>query len=314
MRKNLMLATVLLCAACSPEAATTPKEATPAPEANNMLHITRGGIALPDTGEAERHWSEFTINLVDGSQGYGWTSEKAISFPHELKFELAGPGKISGLALDSTFAPVAREDGSASVSAEGSPVRRFTVLGATQSPDGPYFNLFEGEAAKDKKTSFKLDKPVSARWIKLVVNSNWNGAGLTRLSEFEVHGDLKQRGAGGVSDVSGYYTHEYGPIVLRQDGDRVYGCYNNGSGRIEGVILGRTMRLGWLESEQKSVGAATLVAAKDQLYGFWYRDGDRMGSPWNATKVSDLAKADLGTCRDKLYPKSSPAQEKVQPS
>ncbi len=316
MRNHALFGALLLCAGCTSQPANTPDKPASEPEPNNILHITAGGIAMADTGEAKRHWSEFSINLVDGSQGYGWMSEKTVTFPHELKFELAGPGKISGFALDSTFAPVAREDGSASVSAEGSPVRRFTVLGATESPDGPYFKIYDGEAAKDQRSRFTLKTPISARWIKLVVKDNWNGGGQTRLSEFEIQGELESRGAGGVADVSGYYTHEYGPILLRQDGNRIHGCYNNGNGQLEGVIFGRIMRLGWYEASGNSIGAATLVAAKDQLYGFWYREGDRMGSPWNAAKVSDLAKADLGTCRDKLYPKPSPAvaQEQVRPS
>ena len=301
MRHHIALMAALACAACTP-AKDKAAPAVSAPEGNDILHITAGGIAQADSGEAKRHWSEFTINLIDGSTAYGWTSEKTISFPHTLNFELAGPGRIDALALDSTFAPVQREDGSESVSADGSPVRRFTVLGSLASPDGPYFKIYSGEAAKDQRTLFKLDKPVSARWLRLVIESNWAGSGQTRLSEFAVEGELDQKGAGGVADVSGYYTHEYGPILLRQDGDHVRGCYNNGSGRLEGVIHGRVMRLGWYEAGQGSVGAATLVAAKDQLYGFWYREGDKMGSPWNAVKAPPPAGADKGACAGILKP------------
>lgn len=292
----LMLSGALLFAACSSEPTKRATGDAAKAEPTNILHITRGGIALADAGEDKRHWSEFTINLIDGSQSYGWTSEKNVTFPHELKFELAGSGKISGMALDSTFAPVVREDGSASSKAEGSPIRKFTVVGSTKSPEGPYFKIFDGEAGKNRKTIFALTAPVSARWIKLVINDNWNGGGQTRLSELEIYGELEARGAGGSGDVSGLYSHEYGPIALKQEGSHVRGCYNDGDGEMEGVILGRTMRLGWYMAGEKSIGAATLVAANNQLYGFWYRDGDRMGSPWNATKVSGLGKADLGGC------------------
>lgn len=300
MRTILMLSGALLCAACSSEPGKQPDEGTVKAEPINILHITRGGIALPDAGEDKRHWSEFTINLVDGSQNYGWTSEKTVTFPHELKFELAGAGKISGIALDSTFAPVIREDGSASSKAEGSAVRKFSVLGAVKSPDGPYFKIFDGEAGKDQKTVFALKAPISARWIKLVINDNWKGGEQTRLSEFELHGELEARGAGGSGDVSGVYSHEYGAIALKQHGNRVQGCYNDGDGEMEGVVLGRTMRLGWYEAGAQSIGAATLVVANNQLYGFWYRDGDRMGSPWNSPKVGGLDKVDLGGCRKML--------------
>lgn len=297
MRTMLTLSGALLFVACSSEPINQDKEGVVKAEPTNILHITRGGIALADAGEDKRHWSEFTINLVDGSQNYGWTSEKDVTFPHTLNFELAGSGRISGIALDSTFAPVVREDGSASSKADGSAVRKFSILGSTKSPGGPYFKIFDGEAGKNQKTIFSLKSPVSARWIKLVINDNWNGGGQTRLSELELYGELDARGAGSSGDVSGLYSHEYGPIALKQDGSHVHGCYNDGDGEMEGVILGRTMRLGWYMAGEKSIGAATLVAANNQLYGFWYRDGDRMGSPWNATRVSGLDKADLGGCK-----------------
>jgi hypothetical protein len=62
------------------------------------------------------------------------------------------------------------------------------------------------------------------------------------------------------------------------------------------MIYGRIMRLAWYMSKERSIGSATLVAGKDALYGFWFRDQGQMGSPWNATKVGDLSKVDLGRC------------------
>ncbi|MDH7972082.1 discoidin domain-containing protein [Sphingomonas sp. AR_OL41] len=293
MRKTIVLGALLL-GACSAAKAPEQQPAAAAP-ATNILHIDWGGIAYPDGDELKRHWSNYTINLIDGSEAYGWTSEKDISFPHTLAFELAGAGKITGLALDSTFAPVTREDGSSSSTADGSPVRHFRVMGSTASPDGPWFEIYRGEAAQGKRSDFTLKAPVTARWVRLMIDDNWAAGGQTRLSEFELHGALAERGAGGVPDVTGYYTHEYGPIVLKQDGHLIHGCYNGGDGQLEGMIYGRIMRLAWYMPKEKSIGTATLVAGNGQLYGFWYRDMGRMGSPWNATKV-DPGKRDLGPC------------------
>ena len=117
-----------------------------------------------------------------------------------------------------------------------------------------------------------------------------------------VIGDLEQRGAAAVADVSGVYSHEYGPIMLRQRGNAILGCYNDGLGTLRGTMFGRIMRLAWFSNEEGSIGSATLVAAKDKLYGFWYRPEDKMGSPWNADKQSGLSGADLGKCRAVLYP------------
>lgn len=304
---KVAMAGALLLAGCSNASVDKPAEpasveASGAPEDNNILHISWGGIAEADQGEGKRHWSTWTINLVDGGPAYGWLSEKDIAFPHTLNFEMAGTGKVRAVALDNRFEPVVREDGSMSQTAEGSPVRRFALLGSTVGPDGPFETLVAGEAKADARTLIKLPKESTARWLRLRIDSNWKGSGATRLSDLAVLGELEQRGAAGEADVSGVYAHEYGPIALRQSGHDIWGCYNDGLGTLRGTAFGRVMRLAWFSKEEGSIGSATLVAANGKLYGFWYRPEDKMGSPWNADKEKNLVSADLGSCRAALYP------------
>ena len=298
---KLVMAGALLLAGCSnapaEKAATKPAE----PVGDNILHISWGGIAEADAGEAKRHWSTWTINLVDGGPAYGWLSTKDIAFPHRLNFELAGNGKVRAVAIDSRFEPVVREDGSMSQTAEGSPVRRFALLGSTTGPEGPFETLVESEAKADAQTIVRLPKESRARWLRLRIDSNRAGSGATRLSDLAVLGELEQRGAAGAADVSGVYAHEYGPIALRQKGHDIWGCYNDGLGTLRGTIFGRIMRLSWFSKEEGSIGSATLVAANGKLYGFWYQPEDKMGSPWNATREKGLEGAD-GKCKAALYP------------
>ncbi len=302
---TMLLASAMLVAGCSQESANTSskKAEKPAePDGTNILHISWGGIAEADPGEEKRHWSTWTINLIDGGSAYGWLADKSVTLPHALNFELAGEGKIKAVVLDNRFEPVVREDGSMSQTVEGSPVRRFTLLGSTKGPQGPFETLVDGEAKADAATVVKLPKEATARWLQLRVDSNWSGSGQTRLSDFAVIGELDKRGAAGVDDVSGIYMHEYGPIALRQKGHEIYGCYNNGLGTLRGTIFGRIMRLAWFSNEEGSIGPATLVAANNKLYGFWYRPEDKMGSPWNAVKQSGLTGANLDKCRAALFP------------
>lgn len=299
---KIALAGALLLAGCSGAPAEKLAEKPVEPAGNNILHISWGGIAEAEAGEAKRHWSTYTINLVDGGPAYGWLSEKTIRFPHTLNFELAGNGKINAVVIDSRFEPVVREDGSMSQTAEGSPVRRFALLGSTSGSEGPFELLVDGEAKADAQTTVKLPKESRARWLRLRIDSNWAGSGATRLSDVAIIGDVEQRGAAAVADVGGVYSHEYGPIMLRQRGNEILGCYNDGLGTLRGTIFGRIMRLAWFSEEEGSIGAATLVAANDKLYGFWYRPEDKMGSPWNADKQSGIDGADLGKCRAVLYP------------
>ena len=243
-------------AGCSGSQSSASKSNAPAADENNILHITWGGIALADEGEESRHWSNWTINLVDGSSAYGWTSDASITFPHDLNFELAGNGKLKEFVLDTRFEPVLREDGSASQSPGGSSVRKFAILGSTKSPDGPFETLFEGEAKADISNKFALPKEAVARWLKLRIDSNWAGKGATRLAEFEALGELETRGVTDTADASGVYTHEYGPITIRQHGNDVFGCYNNELGTLRGTIFGRIMRLAWFSANEKSIGSA----------------------------------------------------------
>ncbi|WP_286748634.1 discoidin domain-containing protein [Sphingopyxis sp. SCN 67-31] len=300
------LAGALLLAGCSNTPGEQAPEAPAEPAGDNILHISWGGIAEADGNEAKRHWSTWAINLVDGGPAYGWLSDKGVTLPHALNFELAGTAKIDAVALDNRFEPVVREDGSMSQTAEGSPVRRFALLGSNKGPEGPYEILVEGEAKADARTVVKLPTPASARWLRLRIDSNWKGSGPTRLSDLAVLGTLDRRGDAAVADAdaSGVYSHEYGPILLRQQGNEIFGCYNDGLGTLRGTVFGRIMRLAWYSNEEGSIGAATLVAANGKLYGFWYRPEDKMGSPWNAVRESGLAGADLGKCRAALYPSS----------
>lgn len=295
------LAGALLLAGCSNAPAKKAAENAAEPAGANILHISWGGIAEADRDEAKRHWSTWAVNLVDGGPAYGWLSPKDIAFPHTLNFELAGNGKVRAVAIDSRFEPVVREDGSMSQTAEGSPVRRFALLGSTTGAEGPFETLVEGEAKADAQTIVNLPKEAQARWLRLRIDSNWAGSGATRLSDLAVIGELEQRGAAGVADVSGVYAHEYGPIALRQKGQDIWGCYNNGLGTLRGTIFGRIMRLSWFSKEEGSIGSATLVAANGKLYGFWYQPEDKMGSPWNATREKGLEGAD-GKCQAALYP------------
>ena len=298
-------ASVVGCASGPAAPAPAPTSAERA-SAENILHISWGGIALPDAGEAARHWSTWTINLVDGTTGYGWQSPETLAFPHELTFELAGNGAIAAVALDTRVEAVVREDGTTTTHT-GAPIRSFAVLGSSAGVSGPFVPLVEGEAAQDQRTEVALPATARARWLKLVVKSNWHGSGATRLSEFEVLGALERRGDAATSDASGRYAHSYGPILLQQSGHEISGCYNDGLGRLRGLIFGRVMRLAWFSEKEQSLGTASLVAAGGRIYGFWYRAGDRMGSPWNAEKTSDLDGLDLNVCRDALVPNSAAA-------
>lgn len=295
-----MMAAGLLLSALPVSAQGTDERAAatgPQVEGDNILLIGRGGIANPDGVEEERHWSTYTINLLDGSAQYGWLSNGAPAMPLTLGFELAGPGMIYAVVLDNRLQVTRREDGGLSQSGEGAPVRKFALLGAT-TREGPFETLVEAEAGAEGRTVVPLPKAMPARYLRLRIDSNWAGAGTTRLSELEVLGELQ--GLPPAGDSSGIYMHEYGPILIRQQGDEIRGCYNDGLGVLRGTVFGRVMRLAWHSLQEGSIGAATLIAANGRLHGFWYRPDDRMGSPWNAVRQGSLPAKVPASCRAAL--------------
>lgn len=166
--------------------------------------------------------------------------------------------------------------------------------------------LLEGELPRSSRKEFDLGAAATVQALKLEVLSNWGDLPQTHLSEFEAVGAQAAGAQANPSAIDGLYAHEYGPIVLRRDGNKVTGCYINGTGVLNGLIDGRVIRLGYLETASHRLGSVVWVAAHDQLFGFWFGPLDTMGSPWNAPKVSDLT-GDLGGCAY-LAPQAASAQ------
>lgn len=268
----------------------------------NILDLTWGGIAMSDGNDAAQPWSKWSINLVDGTAAYGWSSSEDIKFPHELNFELAGSGTITSFVVDARLKKILRQDGTHSQEGDGSSVRNFELQGSLEGPDGPFFTIVQGEADKDQYNRYVLEQPIQARWLKLVIKSNWNGGGLTRLSELEAYGELDERGAAGVDDVSGVYAQEYGNIILRQDGHEIFGCYGGGYGQLRGQIYGRMMRLSWFSQFDENIGNATFAATDNKIYGYWYGQNNITGTSWNSEKIGELGDTPLGDCQLAIYP------------
>jgi hypothetical protein len=289
-------ASLLACALAAAGGMAARAEGAP----TNLLYIGEGGIALADGNEQGRDWRNFSINLVDGSNQYGWTSAPGTRFPHTLVFELERRSVIHRVALDSSFAPVVGYDGRRSEPPAGGPARRFRLWGVGPAGAGlagaaqPVL-LLEGELPRSSRAEYALAAPATVEALRLEILDNWGDEARTHLAEFEAIGSKVEGAPVNASGIDGLYAHEYGPIALRRDGDKVSGCYLNGAGALEGLVSGRVMRLAFLEPANGRMGAVTFVAAHDQLYGFWFNPLDAMGSPWNAPKVAGLV-GDLGKC------------------
>lgn len=122
---NALAVAVLVAVACAGPLADAALADEPP---TNLLYIGEGGIALADQSEKDQNWRTFAINLVDGTNRYGWTSAPAVRLPHTLQFELERPSVIRRIVLDSTFEAVVGYDGKRSQPPAGGPLRRFRLL------------------------------------------------------------------------------------------------------------------------------------------------------------------------------------------
>lgn len=264
---------------------------------SNLLHIAEGTIALPDGDEIDTQWRGFTINLLDGSDNYGWVSREGIAAPHRIDFELAQLSLIEAVALSSTFEAITAYDGELVQSGAGvGPARRFRILYSSSLEGDDFQILLEDELAPSSDMKFEFASAATVRRLRLELLSNWDDMPRTRLSEIRAFGTRLELDAGPDFDINGIYEHNYGPIVLRRNGNLVEGCYLDGRGLLNGVMNGRVLRLAYLEREDSRMGTALFVAAHEKLFGFWFGSRNEMGSPWNAPKIGSLA-ADLGGCK-----------------
>ena len=83
--------------------------------------------------------------------------------------------------------------------------------------------------------------------------------------------------------VEGTYLTNFGPLYLEQAGDRVRGCYDDGTASVSGLLEGRLMRLQWSEKDGSGDALLTLSSRGDLLNGLWY-EGTALRGTWRGTR------------------------------
>ncbi|MGA9659707.1 MAG: hypothetical protein WBQ60_11485, partial [Asticcacaulis sp.] len=97
--------------------------------------------------------------------------------------------------------------------------------------------------------AFKPEERPTGRWIRLTILSNY-GNDYVALSGVHAYGRPVTQAAY-LPDVTGTYdgASGWGKVQLTQDGDQVTGCYAYQGGTINGVIVGRVMKLDMVEAD-----------------------------------------------------------------
>ncbi len=273
MARGKLLSSLALMALSSPGWADPPEE-------EDLLRLDHGAVLLAHTGEYD---AEFPANaLIDGRLQDYWASAKRHleGFrPDSFIIELDRTYRIHRLAVDTRDSDEMQYPG---ISA-----RQVRFSASTVSHAGPWKPMAVLEGRRFDRVEKRLDRPVEARWIKVEVLSNHGHPHYTEISELEAYGEPVAQAAQAKQDPSGIYQTNYGPLLLKVEGDRVEGCYELDKGYVYGTTDGRVLRLNWIEHGGEERGTAVLVLASTGfLNGLWYEAGKLSGT-WFGNKLPE---------------------------
>ena len=296
--KGLALGLVVMMAAgCGPSGAkseqsgggvaATAAAGTPAavntPPAD-LLAFANGTLIVvepADSDDGQLAWSPY--NMIDEAPITEWRG--AFKGQPVFVFELAQQSEITGVGID---------NGSSSDESAAHQVR---IEVSDQSESAGFQPLLTANLAKADGQSFKAEKPLTGRWIRLTVLSNGGG-------EYASVTGLRATGrAIGTpvppTNVSGTYFafNGLGPMHLKQEGSRIVGCYQYLDGQISGGVEGRMViaevRETLPDGEVSKFLGLLNFQPDGRLRGFTRKlDIDYFDSVMSARKESD----DIGDC------------------
>ncbi len=242
----------------------------------DWLDLANGAVILSKTSEYNPQWS--ALSLIDGTTAYGWCSAEKRPYPNTFVIELAQEIILKKFVIDNA---AAQEPGYPGIS-----LRAFKLYVSTTSPKEGFQLALAGEVPRGKRKEFGFQKPIKARWLKLVALSNWGHERYTEIMELEAYGDLTGKSTK-QSSVSGVFDTNYNLLLLKQEGNDVEGCYDWDNGVLSGVTDGRVVRFEWRENGPQ-IGTAIMVLSSSGnfLNGLWYEKG-RLQGVWFGSRVTD---------------------------
>ncbi len=221
-------------------------------------------------------WS--AMATIDGTTKTGWSSAQGAPFPHRFVIELARRLRLTTFTIDNS---TAQESGYPGISAKDIEIQ----VSASSAAAG-FRRVLLGQARRGARTVFRLPPGTEARWLAVLVHSNWGHQEYTEIMEFEAAG-APVGAPPPRPPVSGVYGSNYGPILISQQGGFAGGCYYGGSGWLTGSTDGRVLKLEWRQDHGRRFGATIMVltSAGDFLNGLWY-EGGKLAGAWYGARAA----------------------------
>ncbi|MEM7357114.1 MAG: OmpA family protein [Acidobacteriota bacterium] len=302
-------ATAWLASAIGPSAVLT---AEPAVEAD-LLDLGAGAALVRFSSEYSTDWRAqwSALALLDGTTGLGWCSRKGAPFPHELVVELAARSRLDSLTLYNA--------GNQEASQPGISTREVEIYTSLTGPESDFELVARGEVERGGGTTFDLQPARAARWIRIVIRSNWGHPEYTELMELEATGSAIS-GSDPAAELSGVYEGLYGgrPLrtILARRGSDVTGCYSgSGEGRLSGHAATRSAELEWRQEHDGGAGLAgsllLVVSDGGALSGLWYGRGSKadLVGRWTGQRVASPAAPQQGSATQQGPAMACPAED-----
>jgi len=272
LRRTLIAACLLFASAGTGMAQPEPEPSDAQP--TDVLNLASGAVVLSHSSQYDEEWA--AMLLLDDTGEYGWASAEGASFPHEVLIELEEQTVLDSIALDNS---TTEEDDYPGISA-----REFEIWVSTERPDAGFSKALAGEAEQGGRSTFVFPEATSARWLRLVIRSNWGHDAYTELMELDGYGRSEEDDRTRVS-ISGVYETNYDLMHIEQRGTQIYGCYDFRGGTLVGSIDGAVAQFEWRHEVGGDTGTAIMVLSRsgDALNGLWYHRGEYKGL-WIGTR------------------------------
>ncbi len=233
---------------------------------DDLLDLEAGAIVLSVSSEYDS-WP--ALALLDNNVYTGWASRRGRVAPNTIVVELPHLFELDSIVFDNARAQ--------EIEYPGISARQVEVWMSRSGSDVGFELVATVEATQGGRAQFPLPHGSRARWIKLVVTSNWGSKEFTEIMELEAYGRSVGDPATPAS-VAGTYLTNFGPLYLEQSGLRVRGCYDDGSAKVVGRIDGRMMRLTWHEKDGSGTALLTVSTGGDFINGLWYLGSELRGT------------------------------------
>ncbi len=238
---------------------------------SDLLDLEAGAVILSATSEYDS-WP--ALALLDSNAYTGWASRRGQVAPSTIVIELPHVFALESMAFDNTRTQ--------EIDYPGVSARQVEVWLSTRGPEDGFELAATVQATQGGREQFPLPLGSQARWIKLVIKSNWGNDQFTEMMELEAYGEVVGEMARALP-VSGTFLTNFGPLYLEQSGDRVRGCYEDGTALVSGRLDGRVMRLDWREKSGFGVALLTVSSGGDFLNGLWY-EGSELRGTWRGPR------------------------------